>query len=740
MKTLYKTSTEKGKKQHYHILYLNEDAGISALSTDDGHSHEVRYHPPVPPTPPEYDQMTGQMIAPPSEGEAGWFEILPDPKDLHTHEIEEYQLTVKKEKQDEDEVIRDILQLYKVAKGCEGESLKKAEESEKFYVGEQWTNEQKQALEGQARACLTINGIQKHIDEVCGYQRQQRTDLKYLAVEPGDQKAADILNIVTKVILEQCFYAREESEAFEDEVITGRGNLNVYVSFDKNLLGDIIVERFNWKNATYGPHEKKDASDCEFLFKKRWVSKAQAEVLHPKLKDKIEERWQNFLSSEHADVHTQFKDDQYAQSDNVSWTGFNPELVDIGKKEILILECWRKVWKPANVIAYPEDDFFQNGYGWAEKDLRKLKTIPGFVVIERKEPKIRISTMVGNLLADDEDPAELPIDDFFLIPIYGKKRGNEFWGKVEAAKDPQKELNKRRSQTIDIVNKMASYGWMYDSNTFIDTNEKEKFKRVSSSPGFMIEVQDLSRVPQKVEGVKFPGELVELMALDEQKLAEIMNISVQPMGPNESGTALLQKTRLKMTGNEFLFDNLSFSKVKLGRLLAALIQKYYTPERIFRLLRRQEQREENQIGGQPASDYTEDEVSQILGNTDLTKFDVAVSESTYSPTLQLATFMMAQEMQRNGVPVPPETIIELMPVSQEMKDKMVFAVQQQSQAQQAAQQATTRMEIGKTLIAQGIFPPEIMQEAGLGTPSQQGGDPNQQTPLPPQFNQDTPLT
>ena len=55
--------------RHYHIVYLNTDTGVGAMSpAPDGHVHDLVYDPPRDPVqpspaiPPQIDPMTGQPV------------------------------------------------------------------------------------------------------------------------------------------------------------------------------------------------------------------------------------------------------------------------------------------------------------------------------------------------------------------------------------------------------------------------------------------------------------------------------------------------------------------------------------------------------------------------------------------------------------------------------------------------------------------------------------------------------
>lgn len=704
MKVLKKTSRfGLGRAAHHHIVYCNHDAGYAVMSTDAGHTHEV-----------QYDPNTGEYF------------VLPA-LDGHTHTLEDYVIKPKKKTEDEAKTLSEVRELFKTGRDLERESLDKALEAEKMYAGEHWDEQEKRKLEHLGRAAVSINLIEKNIDQLCGTQRQERTDIKFIPVEGGDQRVADLLNICTKQILNQCYFAREESKAFEDAVITGRGNLNLSINFDRDLRGEIVIEKFPYTDVVYGPHEKEDLSDCEYLIKHRWYSKAKIEQLWP---DKAEDVSRDYEQMVDAEPSVGYATDNYTYGTPVTYMVGGDAMVDIAKKEYRVLECWRKIYTRASVITNPSEGFYFNAFGWDPKDIKAARTIPGFFAVEKNETKFRITRIAGGVVLSDENPADLPVDDFFVVPVYAKKRGYKFWGKIESAKDAQKYINKNYSQALDVGNKMAAYGWFYDSSTFPD-NEKQKFQRLSTSPGFTVEVTDISRPPVKVEGAKIPGELIQLMTLGEQKVSDLLNVVTMPNGANESGNLFMQRHTQRMMGSEYLFDNLAFAKQKLGRLIVRLIQKYYTPDRIIRLVRNANSKEPQQIAGQELAEFTDQEIAELLETTDLTQFDVEVGESKWSPSMRMATFMLVKEMVEGGFPVPPEAIFEFADIPADVKQKLMATMAQQQQGAAQAEQAKADAEIQKTLIAQGQIPPAIAEQYGLT------GAPPPQSPedLPPQFTQ-----
>ncbi len=622
--------------------------------------------------------------------------------DGHIHELGSLEIVSRERKEEDAEVTALVRKLFEEARDNEIDPREKAEESEKFYRGEQWSDKDRNELKAQRRACLTINETEGKIDLLSGYQRQNRSDIKFLPVEGGDQRIADILNIVVKNICDQNDFEYQETFTFEDMAITGRGLFHTYVDYDDNILGDIKIEHFPWNDVFFGPHLKADASDCEYLVKTRWYSKAKIEQMFP---EKAKEITREFaLDGSTADKH-QGATDEYATgveisapSDMPSENKTDPDYVDIARKEIRVLECWRKEFERVPVVFNAPEKFYLSGKGMKEEDVASAKSIPGLRVVHRKVNKIRVTSVANTTLLSDEYSDIYK--DLAIIPAYAKKRGKFWWGKIEGIKDVQREINKRHSQIVDILSRVAAYGWFIFPDTFENASKEAEFKRICSTAGFVARVTDRNRKPEMVEGVKFPNELAALEELSSMKLREILNINQELLGLNskaESGVAQVEKKRQGLIGNEFLFDNMDHAKKTLGRIVVGLIQKVYDPDRILRVVQTSNSRAPVQIANQPLDQYDPNEILEMLKNDDLTKYDVAVTESAHSPTQRRANFVAWADLAGKGIPVPPEMLVDLSDLPDKEKVKQAIAAMQK--AKMEMEQKKLDVEIQKTMIA-----------------------------------------
>lgn len=714
-----------GTSKHTHLGYIQIEygqdemgqpvmlGGQGSTSEKKGHSHPITFDP-----------ETGIFIVEEVDG--------------HTHELEEYvPSTIKEKKKSEIEKVSDAIALFKEAHQIERDSIKDAEESEKFYSGKgQWTPQQKAALDQQDRAAVTVNFMASKLDLLVGFQRQNRTDVRFAPIENSDRHMAKILDVVWKHIQDTNDFHLKETCVFFDESALGRGNYHAYIDYDEDIEGKIVIDHYHWKDALYGTHAKLDLSDCEYTIKHKMMSKAKAEQLWPDKKDKLEKMFVDVLNGLDS-PHIDRAGDAYLDALPVP----NPHimdgqaLVDVQRKEVRVMEVERKVYTTEYVLADPQANFVEAIRSLKESEAKEWATVGGINVIKRNVCNILVTTIGGNSVLLSEEYGDE--DTFNLIPVYAKKMGDYYYGKIQEGKDVQLEINKRHSQAIDIGNKAIAYNWVIDNDTFKSTREKQNFVNNATKPGYVIEVKDKRNSPEKIEGARFPSEVIGLMENARVALDQILNVPIDVQGLSDksfSGIALIQKRNQAMMANEFLFDNLSYAKRNLVRFVLKLIAKVYTPDRIMRLLQNAWPTSEDDMAEDQIERQAAIQLLQTLDKEGLEEAilgtDVEIVQSPTASTVQLANFAILFEMAKQGVPIPPEVLIEESNLAN--KDKILGRLQAQAEAAAKAEQQTQQAEIIKSLpdelqaqmLRQGNLqgtPPQGGQGGASGVNNQSGG-------------------
>lgn len=707
-----------GKGAHHHILFINTDRNVAECSEGNNHVHEVVWHAPVPEQPgqpaqpPQFDQM-GNMVSPgspeipPQPAQPGYWEVLPGGKDGHAHEIEPYSNFVgrKEEEKPEEQKLKEAIQKYRAARQNERDAREKGYESEEFYDGKQWDDTEKKKLEDAGRAAITDNEIGPAIDNLRSFEIEQRADYKFRPTEGGDQRTCELLDLIVKNVTDQNEYHVEQSEVFLDTAVVGKGVYGITWDKSRGVSGDIEIGRREWDEVHFGPHKKLDASDAQVCAAEKWMTKDEVKAFWGDKAEKIDEKWQlvDDVITDEKKFH-KHTTNAYDYGKSVLDT-LGPDLIDVDKRQVNVVELWEKVWREETVATVESAEYALNVWSWDKADIEALKTMPSVKALTKPVCRAKVTTFAGPVLLEEENPADIPpiagkTDYFPFTVMYCYKRGNKYWGKVEWNKDAQRQSNKRKSQAIDIGNRMAAYAWLSDSETFANDDQKERFRRNISTPGALLEVANVNRPPTKLEGVKFPSELVQLMQLDQAEIQRRLNVIASPTGANQSGANLMQQQAMKLAGNEFLFDSLRRAFKRNGKLILAYIQHYYTPLQIYRLVKDSSAEGQGQPGQLKPAAFTEDEIEHILNTQDLTKYDVAIGSIAFTSTVRLAVSMMLGDMIKAGVPIPPKASIEINDaIPRHIKEQVYQMMDQQAKAQQAEAEAKMKMELGKTLIA-----------------------------------------
>jgi hypothetical protein len=686
--------------KHIHGVYLGPRGFGLTSPAKDGHVHEV------------IQSESGEWVLLEAEG--------------HSHDLRDLtRKPNKSKKKSEEKRTQEVLSLYKEANQIEDNSITKGDEAFNFYLGDQWDKRIKAKLEGEKRAALTINEVASKVDLLQGFQAQNRTDVIVRPMEDSDEALADIYNMLIKHVLDQNDYIYKESEVFKDQTVAGRGQFMLSVDMDENPEGDIIIDHFNWRKVRLGPHEKLDQKDLEYMIKKDKFSKAKVKQLFPKKADEIETM---FASLEELKENDGFdvKGQNYKLARNRHAMILDGEtLVDVQRKELTIMEMWKKEYKVVKLAIFPVDSFVESLEDVPAKEVKQILAIEGMEDLDRNEFDMRVTKTAGDVFLESKI-LELPegARDFHTLSVYGKKYGNHFQGKVEDVKDVQREINKRSSQIVDIMNRVVPYGWFVDKDTFKNPTDVDKFKKTSAQAGFVQEVRDLNKTPQRVEGIRFPQELANLATIATQKLDLLMGIPPEASGfgaASSSGRAILLKRRQSLVANDFLFDNMSRVKKKLVKMIIAYIQEIYTPERILRIISGSQAGQGIDIKSNVLNVVNDDpqQVLDLLNNKDAVKFDIVLEESTHTSSMKDYTFLAMSELAQQGVPIPPDEIIAASPFPNKARLMEKLGIQQQQAA--ASEASAQETEAFKSM------PPELQialaQKGSLPSslqPQQQG--------------------
>lgn len=612
-----------------------------------------------------------------------------------------------------------ILSDLKRAKSVKRDWLDEAEEDFAFAVGKQWRDEDKTTLERAGVPALTINKIQSNIFMISGYQRQNRPDI--VAFPEGDEDGL-YAEVVTRLIhnaVKVSDASYKSSEQFEDGVICGEGWVEPYIDYSNDLVnGDLRVKKCNPLNVFVDPASTEyDLSDAEYIIKvSPGLTKNQILKLFPDKKSLIEKIGNRTLSINSGDNTTQQTLD-YPMLDERGGTGSGE---DNSKEDCYdLVEYQYKKYVSKYIVADKQIGDMKEAKDLDEAQLYvdQKNTISGEIVakvIHRIVPEIWFCSLVGDTLVDEFiSPFYPKWKGYSLIPFFAHrvtvpiKDGNEFriQGIVRSLKDPQRELNKRRSQELRILNSTANSGWLAEQDTWVKKSDVEKY---GSTPGVTLEYKSGRQKPERITPAPLSQGHAQLAAENTQDMKEISGINSDLLAMNKtdaSGRAIYLRQQQGIVMLQRILDNFSMTTKLLGRFILSQLGEIYTVERAVKVCGTafikdnfsKPVMQPSPVDGQPvpvldATGQMQMEVDQegvlalfntVLNDIEIAKYDVTVDETNASPTVKYGNYLMLAEMAGKGMPIPPDVLVDESMIGEASKQKIKKAIASAQMAQNA---------------------------------------------------------
>lgn len=479
-----------------------------------------------------------------------------------------------------------------------------------FLEGEQWTPEEKAILRSMRRTSLTINRIAPLYRLVMGYQSSNRMDVSFLPTSDShaSEDVATVLDNVFKSEANRTDLNYVDTDVFADGLSTGRGFWDMRLCFEDNDLGEIVYDAKD-------PFAMYIDPDCNSYDISRTAAYLQESVWTNL--DAVNEKYgsdaayavQNVMSQTHqsnilsylgdfevspkrffgayadekqmddwVDVyHTDFVDQQAKQirmiDSQYKITSIMPCFVDLetGDREAIPQEWLQDQNKIDKVMAY------------AEKRGNPLQ------IVNRPVKRVRHTTTCGDIVLYDQWSI---YKDYTTVGYFPYFRRGKTRGMVDDLIDPQREVNKKRSVLTDILNRNANSGWMYEEET-LDPDQEENLRLYGSAPGINVKYKrkgegaGRSEPPKRIEPGNYPQGLDRLEEKNANDMNEISGINQAALGQLDtvqSGRAIEARQRQAVLSIQMYSDNFSRSKKTQGRNSLSIFQKFYTEERVFRIL------------------------------------------------------------------------------------------------------------------------------------------------------------
>jgi hypothetical protein len=548
-----------------------------------------------------------------------------------------------------------------------------------FHDGLQWRDEDALVLRDRGQAPLVFNAIQQHIRWILGTERRTRVDFKVYGREKEDEKPAQTKTKLLKYTDDVNHSAYSRSMAFADAVKVGIGWLETGIRSDPTQ--EPVFDRWeSWRNMWNDPLAKEpDNSDSRFLFRAKWVDEDIAMTMFPDRKEVIRQS---------AVSHQLFS---FSEDDDLGFTGlyhaFSPGSttiqsgramfadsfhIGIRRKRVRLIECWYR--QPENVqmlktrVSPLMDPIFRNQLmrmngneltGTNSPMTQGLLDDGHASIYNAVKMKVRVAIFANKgMLQDVASP--YVHNRFAFTPIWAFKRDrdNQPYGVIRNMRDPQEDLNKRRSKALWIL---SSNRVIADEDAVEDWDEAEE--QVARPDGIIKKVRGTDFEIQ--DDTSLAKEHVALMVQDIEFLENTSGVTDENRGQvtnAASGTAInLRQTQGSVITAD-LFDNLRFALQLHGEKKLSLIEQYYTEPKIIRITNDRGSQEFMNIN-MPGQDA--DGALEIENDITKTKADFIVDTQDFRETVRLAMFESMMNLMQQ---LDPEVQMQLLDLVIDMAD------------------------------------------------------------------------
>ena len=556
------------------------------------------------------------------------------------------------------DVIKDFGESYERAYQLWNTYYAEAYKDLSFYLGNQWSLEELSYLNNQRRSSFTYNKIRRLINLVQGYQRKNRLSSVIRPIENASEETAEMLSDTVQFVMQNADGYEAISDAFKGALTTGLSFLSPWMDYRNDPInGDIRFHRDDWNAVILDPFfTKKDLSDCSFIARRKFLSRTEICSLLPDKEDVIQSLpWGS-------------RDDKFT---------YMPYARQWGMQKLMnYTEYWRTRWETKDVLV---DMVTGETKEW-DGDRKRLKlfkeSFPQIEVIRKPVKSVELGIIVeGELLYYGKDPFGL--NDYPFVPfmaIWEPSYDLFTWkcqSLVRIVRDPQTELNKRRSKMVDIIDNQLNSGWIAKTNSV--SNPTSLYKTGQGQVVFLKPEANMGDI-QRLEAPNIPPSLFQLEAEFEKDIMEIAGVNSELFGMAENDkietAGVLSKMRQSagLVNLQDLFDGLRESQKLLGRKVLKLIQLNYSPEKI-QLITKKRPNEE-------------------FYSKSWAKYDVVCEEGLLTDTQQQAEFVQYSALKAMGVQITDEELISASSLHDKKKigDRMLAQQQAQQQAEQAQMQ------------------------------------------------------
>ncbi len=508
----------------------------------------------------------------------------------------------------------------------------------------------RQKLRDENREILHFPVLRRIVKLITGYERRNRLTLKIGPAEGSDDQVASQLTGIIMPLMENSRGHEVVSDAFEmGSLITGANLIEPY--FDRR--GDIQFARKFYNKFLLDPNfTRRDLMDCRYI------------IIHEP--DMAGEAIKTLIPGGESKIDEILKSPESGTSLPFSGT-YGRGSVDKGTLSYF----WERTTKKVELVGLTTtgETFIWKGTKKALKE-HVQRYRGNFRTWSDQLETVKLTVLVnGQEVWSGDDPNE--IDDYpyvfmggYFYPEYDDA-AVKLQGIIRPLRDCGREIDKRLSKILDIIDSQVQSGLMAEVGALVDKND---IHASGQGRGIFINEDKFERV-QKIPSGDIPPGLFQLNNDLQGLINQIAGVNESMFGTEEmkaqaSGYLLKLRQGAGLVSLSDLFDHKGDTLKQLGFKLIKMVQANYSRQKVQRIL------------GKP--------VAPKFFTDDLARYDLVPQEGILTATQQQMYYAELRDLKEKGAPIPWKYILEQ---SQgQMKEELLKAIDQAEKQQIQAQQ------------------------------------------------------
>jgi hypothetical protein len=572
--------------------------------------------------------------------------------------------------------------------------IKKAKKCDRFFAGDQWSEDDKALLLEQKRPALTINKILPTLANITGEQIYNRTEITFRPRKGGaTEEIAEALNKVFVQISDNNQLSWTRTDVFLDGLITSRGFFDVRLDTTDSLQGDARVKQLNPKNVLIdGDASSYDTSGWNDVLVTKWLTLDDVELIYGK-------KWRKKLDTQASSMSPYAYDqqdwdrDQFGDPDRQNFGQMDGEESPTLRVVRIVERQHKQLRTEEHFVHLPTGEIREIPEDWEDVKVELFLTQnTDYTTVRKTSQQIRWTVVAGEeVLHDDWSPYKY----FTVVPFFPYFRRGNTIGVVENLLGPQELLNKTSSQELHVINTTANSGWIIKADSLRNMSAAELEER-GAQTGLVLEMDDVDDA-KKIQPNQVPTGLDRLTFKAEEHIKSISGVPDASTGfaREDVSAKALQANQVRASSNYALVqDNLQRTDHMLAVRLLDIVQTFYTEERIIfittdTMRTKTEEFKVNEVTpeGEIAKDLT------------LGEYSIVITNQPERDTLEDSTFAQLVEMRKDlNVDLPDSVLIQYSRIPN--KSDVIEAIEAESnspeaKAAQQLQQRREAAEVGK---------------------------------------------